>query len=172
MNQVNPVWEVYNEVRTARLNVKYLQHQLRRLNKINLGYEIILAVATSSAVAGFSFWQQAAGKTIWASIGVVAVLLSVVKPILRLPERFQRKQELLASYMILDHDLNMMRMEIRFRRAYDKTLRSQFVRALERKAELVKKDTGSSISERLRRRCYNEVLRELPTDSFYIPPEK
>ncbi len=137
-----------------------------------MSYEIILAVATSSAVAGFSFWQQGAGKVIWAGVGVVAILLSVIKPILNLPEAFQRKQELLASYMILDHDLNTIRFEIRFRRAFDHGLRRQFTRALERKAELVKKDTASPVSEGLRRCCYNEVLLELPADSFYIPPEK
>jgi hypothetical protein len=96
----NPVWSVYNELRTARLNVKYLQAKLRTLKNTNLGYEIVLAIATSSAVAGFSFWQEAAGKAIWAGIGVVATLLSVVKPILNLPATLRRKQELLASYMI------------------------------------------------------------------------
>jgi hypothetical protein len=169
---MNPVWVVYNELRTARLNVKYLQRNLRTLKRVNLSYEIVLAVATSSAVAGFSFWQQGVGKTIWAAVGVVAVLLSVLKPILSLPEAFQRKQELLASYMILDHDLNAIGLDIKIRSAFDESLRRQFKRALERKAELVKKDPGSPINERLRRSCYKEVLRELPTDSFYIPPEK
>jgi hypothetical protein len=169
---MNPVWTVYNELHTARLNVKYLQRKLRTLKRVNLSYEIILAVATSSTVAGFSFWQGGAGKAIWPGVGVVAALLSIVKPILKLPEAFQRKQELLASYMILDHDLNTIGLEIQFSKKYDEALRGQFARALERKSELVKKDIDSSVNERLRRRCYNEVLRELPADSFYIPPEK
>ena len=163
---------MYNELRTARLNVKYLQQKLRTLKRVNLSYEIILAVTTSSTVAGFSFWQEGTGKAIWAGVGGLAAVLSVVKPILKLPETFQRKQELLASYMILDHDLNTIVSEIQFKKKYDEALRQQFVRALERKAELVKKDTDSSVNERLRRRCTNEVLRELPSDSFYIPPEK
>ncbi len=166
----NRVSVVYNELRTARLNVKYLQAKLRMLKKLNFGYEIVIAVATSSTVAGFSLWQQAAGKTIWASIGVAATLLSIVKPILKLPASLQRKQELLASYMILDHDLNTIGIEIQQRRKYDAPLRRQFARALQRKAELVKQDVESFINERLRRRCYEEVIRELPAESFYIPP--
>src|SRR6266498_6061539 len=169
---MNPVWAAYNELRTARLNVKYLQRRLRTLKRVNLSYEIILAIATSSAVTGFSFLQAGAGKAIWSGVGVVAVLLSIIKPILNLPEAFQRKQELLASYMILDHDLNTVCLDIQIRKAFDEALRGQFARALERKAELVKKDTDSSVNEGLRRCCYNEVLLELPADSFYIPPEK
>jgi hypothetical protein len=49
---MNPVWALYNELRTARLTVKYLQRKLRTLKRINLSYEII------RAVAGFSFLQQ------------------------------------------------------------------------------------------------------------------
>jgi hypothetical protein len=169
--QLNPVWTVYNELRTARLNVKYLQHQIRALKRANLGYEIFLALAMSSAVAGFSFWQLDIGKATWAGIGWTAAVLAVLKPILKLPETFQRKQELLASYMILDHDLNTIRIEIQFRQKYDETLKRQFTRALQRKAELVQKDTASSVNERLRQCCYEEVLKELPTNSFYIPPE-
>lgn len=138
----------------------------------NLGYEIFLALATSAAVAGFSFWEVDIGKAIWTSVGGIAAVLSVLKPILKLPETFQRKQELLASYMILDHDLNTIRIEIQFRHKYDEALKKQFTRALERKAELVKKDTDSSPNQRLRRLCYDEVVRELPVESFYIPPEK
>jgi hypothetical protein len=168
----HPVWTVYNEIRTARLNIKYLQRKIRSLRNVNLIYEITLAVATSSAVAGFSFWQDATGKAIWAAIGVVATLLAVVKPILQLSDVLRGKQELLASYMILDHDLNTIRGEIQFKGKYDDALKRQFLRALERKAELVKKDTGSGVNERLRHRCFEEVLRELPSESFYIPPEK
>lgn len=168
---LNPVWTVYNELRTARLNVKYLQHQIRTLKRTNLGYEIFLALATSSAVAGLSLWQVNYGKPMWTGIGVIAAVLSVLKPILNLPESLQRKQELLASYMILDHDLETIRNEILFRHKYDQALKKQFTRALERKAELVQKDTASLVNERLRQRCYKEVLKELPTSLFYIPPE-
>src|SRR6266404_9611082 len=86
----SPVGAVYNELRTARLNVKYLQAKIHTLRNVNIAYEIVLAVATSSAVAGFSFWQQEFGKPIWASIGAAATLLSVIKPILRIPATLQR----------------------------------------------------------------------------------
>lgn len=166
----SPVWGVYNELRTARLNVKYLQAKLRTLKNTNLAYEIVLAIATSSAVAGFSFWEKDTGKFIWACIGVVATLLSVVKPILKLPDTLSRKQELLTSYLILDNDLSTIRIEIQQKKKYDDALQRQFLSALQRKAELVKKD-ADSVNENLRRRCYNEVLRELPTESFYVPPD-
>ena len=101
----SPVWGVYNELRTARLNVKYLQAKLRTLKNTNLAYEIVLAIATSSAVAGFSFWEKDTGKFIWACIGVVATLLSGRQANPQTSHTLSRKQELLTSYLILDNDL-------------------------------------------------------------------
>jgi hypothetical protein len=141
------------------------------LRNVNLTYEIVLAVGTSSAVAGFSFWQEAAGKTIWAAIGGLTTLLAIVKPVLNFPATLRRKQELLSSYMILDHDLNAIGIAVQQKRKFDKSARNRLARALQRKSELVGKDAESSVNERLRRRCYDEVLRELPSEAFYIPRE-
>jgi hypothetical protein len=165
------VWDVYDQLRTARLNIKYLQEKIRRLNRWNAFFEIVIAVTTSSTVAGFSFWRTVYGGSIWTTVGTIAAILSVIKPILKFPEQLRRKEELLASYHILDHDLNNIGIEIKHRKKYDDSLYKQFLRALERKAELMKQDTGSSIDERLRIRCRKAVEQELPEDSFYIPPD-
>ncbi len=170
-NLNNPVWDVYDELRTARLNIKYLQTTIRRLNSWNTFFEILIAVTTSSTVAGFSFWKTAYGGGIWTAVGVVAAISSVIKPILKFPERIGRKEELLASYHILDHDLNTICIEIKHEKKYDDGLYKQFLRALDRKAELVKQDAASGVDERLRIRCREAVEQELPADSFYIPPD-
>lgn len=129
-------------------------------------------MTTSSTVAGFSLWKTAYGGGIWTAVGAVAAILSVIKPILKFPEHLRRNQELLASYYILDHDLNTICIEIKHRKTYDDSLHKQFLRALDRKAELVKQDTASSVDERLRIRCRVAVEQELPADSFYIPPDQ
>ncbi len=104
-NPNNAVWGVYDEFRTARLNVKYLEAEIRRLNRLNFWHEVVIAISTSSAVAGFSFWQTFFGGYLWTVIGGVAAILSILKPILKLQDQISKKQELLASYRVLDHDL-------------------------------------------------------------------
>jgi hypothetical protein len=71
----------------------------------------------------------------------------------------------------LDFDLNRIRIEIERRRKYEEPLAKQFLKALERKRELVKKDVETSIDEELRVACRKEVDREMPLDSFYVPPD-
>lgn len=76
-----------------------------------------------------------------------------------------------CSASAIDHDLNRIGLQVRQRKKYDESLQRQFGKALDRKAELVKQDVESSVDDKLRRKCREEVDRELPTKSFYIPPE-
>ena len=73
------------------------------------------------------------------------------------------------GYRILDHDLNCIRMEIRHKQKYDNALHKDFLDTMERKAELVKANIQTQVKLSLRIKCEELVLRELPTDSFYIP---
>ncbi|MBF0320479.1 MAG: hypothetical protein HQL01_11825 [Nitrospirae bacterium] len=57
----NPVWDVYDEYRTARLNVLGNEMQLKWLEKKNKWMEIIIAVSTSSTVAGLWIFDSTVG---------------------------------------------------------------------------------------------------------------
>ena len=153
------------------MNVKYLQAIMRRLNRRDFWHEVLIAITTSSAVAGISFWGTVLGGWLWRAIGAVATILSVLKPLLRLRDKIKRTSELLASYHILDFDLNRIRIEIERRKKYEEPLAKQFLKALERKRELVKKDVESSIDDKLRVVCRKKVDREMPPESFYVPPD-
>jgi len=49
----HPVWSLYDEIRTARLNVKYYGRRLEFLERRNFAFELILlASAPTSAIAG------------------------------------------------------------------------------------------------------------------------
>lgn len=49
----HPVWNVYNEQRTARLNILYLQAKLKRLHRESFWMELVIAVSASTSAAGF-----------------------------------------------------------------------------------------------------------------------
>jgi hypothetical protein len=41
----HPVWDVYDEARTARLNVRYYERQLASLRRKNISLEVIIALS-------------------------------------------------------------------------------------------------------------------------------
>ncbi|MBF0555787.1 MAG: hypothetical protein HQK96_14765, partial [Nitrospirae bacterium] len=52
-NEKHPVWDVYNEYRTARLNVRCNEMYLRRLTRTKKWMNMAIAISTSSTVGGF-----------------------------------------------------------------------------------------------------------------------
>src|SRR4051794_15218333 len=92
----HPVWSVYDEWRTARLNVKCLQIQIERLKLHDRWSEILIAITTTSSVGSFWILQNNVGAQFWKAAGAVAVILSIVRPILKLGDHIQAKEKLLA----------------------------------------------------------------------------
>lgn len=171
VNSRHPVVDVYDQLRTARLNVRYLEAELRRLGKINFGIEIVLAVSASSTCAGLWLWNNAFGGDLWKLLSAVAAILAVLKPKINLTKLIQGREELLAGYKTLDHDLQKITILINQRQKYDDELKKNFVSALNRKGELVKMEKQPKLNEKLRLRCYEQVLTELPETSFFVPKE-
>ena len=90
----HPVWDVYNELRTARLNIKYYTVRVEETRRLNRVLEIILAVAApGSAVAMLFIRETSIGKIIWGPLAVVAAFVAVVKPFLKLDERLQQYEK-------------------------------------------------------------------------------
>lgn len=167
----NPVIDVYDLLRTARLNVRYLETQIRQLQRWNLTIEIVLAVSASSVAGGLWILQNELGSYFWKLLGSVAALLAIIKPIINLTRTIKRKEGLLSGYRALDHDLHKISVLINQRQAYDSELQKQFLDALDRKGLLVQQDQESSVNKKLRERCYQEVLLELPAETLYLPEE-
>jgi len=133
--------------------------------------EIFIACSTSSSIAGFTFWKTVAGGYIWTAIGMLAVIASVVKPILKLGEVIQRKEKHLTDLKVFEHDLKLIEIEVRHRKAYDDSLHKEFMKVMKRRGDLVRHDPGSVYLKAIKNRCHDEVLRELPDEEFYIPPQ-
>src|SRR5215470_9919088 len=80
---LNGLTRVYNEYRTALLNVKYYGHKLRWAERANLFCELAIGVVSAaSGVSGWAIWGTGAGKYIWSIVAGAAALSAVVKPIL------------------------------------------------------------------------------------------
>lgn len=169
----HPVWDVYDQHRTARLNVKYHSALLLRLQRLNFVVEILLAVtAPSSVIAALWFWDTTYGTYVWKFLGVVTALLAVAKPVLRLTEKIRALEEVLSGYRALDHDLQNLSILIRQAKKYDTKLQRRFRECMDKKGALIARNVVLAEKPKLKERCQAEVLRELPFEVFYLPKEQ
>lgn len=166
----HPVWDVYDLYRTTRLNVKYFSARLSRLQRINFWMEFILAAtASSSAIAAFALWQTSIGGKVWQALGALAAVLAIMKPLLNLTEKIRKIEEVITGYRVLEYDLKKIAVAVSQRKAYDKELSDKFSNSLDRMAELAIKYNESSEDKKLKKKCQEEVMKELPPEHFYIP---
>lgn len=169
----HPAWDVYNLFRTARLNVKYYSVLATRARQMTVTMDAVLAVAApGSAVAGIWFWQTPLGEVAWHTLAALAALVAVLKPFLKLPESLQQYEKIVCGYRALEHDLSTLTITIRQDRAYGPAHRAQLEEAQRRKGHLVSEAPTGRVHNRLRKRCRTEVEKELPGETFYLPPQE
>lgn len=169
----HPVWQIYKELRTARLNVKYFSIKVSRLERINLIIQIIIAAAVpSSAIANLPFWGSGAGSSIWSIIGIVAALLAFAHPFFKITQNIKKLDNILVGYIGLETDLETIKNDIRITQNFTQTHIREFKKAVARKKKLSTDERGHTEDKKLINKLFIEVKQELPSSSFYVPEDK
>jgi hypothetical protein len=150
--------------------MKYYSRRLVRIERWNFGIEVFLALSASSAIAGM-FLTSGWGKTVWGAVGALSSILLVIKPILNLPKRIREYETVLTGYRALHNDLAEIKVMITQKGAYDAAIQAEFRRARKRHALLVTKSPETTENAVLKKKCEDEVLKEYPVDSFFVPPQ-
>jgi hypothetical protein len=171
-SKTHPVWDLYDELRTARLNVHYREKQLTTLQRKNLWIDIVLAATSSSGVAGLWLWATVAGGFIWKGILTIAALFAVIKPLMKLPEQIQQKSEVLTSWRLHDNELHKLSLIINQRQAYDDEIKKCFLALMDAKSSIIKQEPHEETDSKLEAMCNKIVRNELPEDNFFVPEEK
>jgi hypothetical protein len=172
MASFDPVWTVYDALRTVRLNNKYYCCRLDWYERMNTALELILALtAPSSAIAGLWFWETEGGKLAWRYLGVIAAIVAVVKPLSRLTKRIGALEGLVAGYRLLDFEYMQLKASIEQKGSFDAALQEHYRQLSDREKELVVRNPESRENIRVKKKCEGEVLLELPTDKFFVPKE-
>jgi hypothetical protein len=166
----HPVWDLYDEYRTARLSTLYYEKQLTVSKRWNLATDITLAATASSGVAGLWFWEIIAGGVVWEVILTIAALLAVTKPFINLAGQIQQKSELLAYWRSHWNDLNVLILLVKQHKSYTNKIRTRFISMMEAKKGIIQKEPPEK-DEKLQERCYDRVNKELPFSDFFIPEE-
>ncbi|MDX6406147.1 MAG: hypothetical protein QOH70_3602 [Blastocatellia bacterium] len=168
------VWDVYDDYRSAMMNVRIQKCCIQKLRRQNYFVEIPLAIIASSTVAGLWFWKGAAGGEAWKYLGGLAAFLAVMKPIMRIPDKIQERGEMLVSLSVIENELEKLVKKISHDKIYDETLFERYNKILDMKGEHKKKYQTAKyqqVSKRLKRRCGQEVEVLYPGTKFYVPEE-
>jgi hypothetical protein len=94
----HPVWTVYNELRTARLNIKYEQFQLDRLLRLRFWSEFIIKFAAVASIGGLSFMKTNPWALCWTLVGVAAAIMQIIQACFRLDHSIAAKQKSISAY--------------------------------------------------------------------------
>jgi hypothetical protein len=164
----HPVWDVYDEYRTARFNVYYYEKKLSVIKRWNFSIELIIALSVPS-IAGLWFWETAAGGFMWKTIAALAALLAIVKPLINLSDKIQQNDEVLTKWRVLHGEFQKLTISISQYRKYDEKMREQFLRLLETKTTI--KEPPEAGNDKLSMNCFKQVQEELPLDKFFEPEE-
>ncbi|MBF0556213.1 MAG: hypothetical protein HQK96_16965 [Nitrospirae bacterium] len=166
----HPIWDVYDQYRTARLNVRCYEAQLRWVERKNKWMEIFIAVSTSSTAASlFIFQDYELGRNLLKFFSVAAVLLSLMKPYLKYQDEIKTTIELIAEYKALDYAYQKLVISIKQRGKYDDEMKNKFLELIDKAGKIVDDFTAGPIAHKIRNRVFEEVNKELPSEKFYVP---
>jgi hypothetical protein len=170
MSESHPIWDVYDQLRTVRLNEKYYGVRLQKYERINFWSEIIVALASSSsAIAGFAFWSTTTGSEVWKGLLVVSALIATLKPLINLTKKIKAYEELLSGYCLIYHDLKDLKIDINQTQSYTAVHQATFKKIIEKQRVLADKSPERTEKIKVKNACQNEVLLEFPINSLYIP---
>jgi len=160
---------VNNTYRTALMNRRYYGYRLSVVKRRNTILEIVIAVGTSSAVGAWAIWKSTSiGANVWVVLAGLATLFAVVKPFLNLSKHVEKYSTLFVGHGDVYYDLKIILTELARVGDYTDKMHEAFGRALERIKQLAPED-DPKINEKLRRRCFEEVEKEIPVESLWWP---
>lgn len=152
---------IYDDYRKAFMNRLYYECRVQRLQKINLYYEIVLAVGTSGTIAAWYLWETPLGKRAWPIFAGGVAILSIIKPILKLPERIEKLSKLQISYTELFYELGKWKRAMEENRGLTSEVLKGSADAQERYRRLAIEDEIPN--KALLAKCFQEVKQKTPT---------
>lgn len=153
----------------AWLNVRYYGRKLARIQFWNLVFDIVIAIFTSSTIVSF-FKGAAHGAWVTATFGIMAAVLTVLKPILNLPKRIERESKQWSGYMAVFVRLQAVERDIRIQNAIGTTTEAEIRQIHDRMNDLCMQDDPCP-PRRTINKCQADVNRLYPREWFWHPDQ-
>lgn len=159
---------IYDDHRTALMTQLYYGRRLASLKNYNRWYEILLAVGTSSAIAGWYVFQTGIGSKTWGAFAGIIAVLTTIKPILNLPSEIERLSKQNAGYRDVYFDLKQLVEDIENYACITENMEEVLATAKSRAKSLVKED-DSRPNEAIVYACQKEVNRVIIDFAAWFP---
>lgn len=173
MGNNNAIWDIYDNYRTARLNVKYYSARLARLERWNTILEVLVAIAApGSVISGLWFLKTQSGLEMWKLISAIAAVAGFLKPFLKLGQKIKFYEQTLSGYRALEYDIYEIILRIRDEESYTAASKKMFDAAMKKKKVLVTNPPENTQNKKLIEILYLEVIKEIPRESLYLPEEQ
>ena len=164
---------LYNDYRDAVLSLKYYSARLVRFRRICFATDIAIAIGTSSSIGAWKFWSWTWGEDIWAMLGGLTAVIAVAKPIFQPARRVEQYQALTSSFQALTFDLEKLARTVKLQHNLSQTDIEKWESAQERLKDLApKEESDAEQDKKLKLSLYQEVNKEIPPSSLWIPKEK
>lgn len=167
---VNERWllHVYDCYRNTLLSLRYSAARLTRVRRQSRTIEIVLALAAPGAVSGWAIWHTPAGGRVWELVAAAVVVLTVVKPFMNWQSEVERRTGIYMDFNALYFDLKHLVIQIEVERGVSPDVEKKFLESLVRYGKISGNEDPVR-SERILRRCREEVEREIPAETLWIP---
>ena len=162
--------QVYDLLRTTRLNVLYYESSLRWRNIWIRSHDVLVALAgVSSPIAFLKHSQEPIRSQSWFYLTLVAGIAGVLKPILRLDKQVALYAELTTHYRELFSELKCIADDISSARDYSFAFEKRFLACRSKEGDLQKKEPPPS--RRKIARLQALVEKQYDMAAIWLPKE-
>ena len=160
--------EIYERLRTARLNFLYYSDRLAGATRVSRTLAIILALgATGSPILAWAIWQSPVGKVAWSVIAAAISIIAILKLTLQSEKKIKQLTEARREYSDVYYDLKELVDEIRQRQEVTEEMIERVASAKKRLRTLA---TGDEHPRRASIAKYEEMVhQEIPVQSLWNP---
>ena len=161
---------LYDNYRNALMNSMYYATRLKRYKRADLWADITVALTTSSAFGGLAIWHAQLGKNLFSGLLAISVIVSTLRPVLRLSDRIARYSKLHYGYLEIYYRIQALISDVQgvgqLTLSHEAKIGeiADTYRALELEA-----DAAQNRKELLR--LQDEVEEVLPADRMWLPSE-
>ena len=164
------ILRLYDEYRTALMNAKYYGKRLSFLKEVGLLMDIAVVLGTSSAFAGLAIWKGHIGANLWSWMLALSVLVSALRPILKITDKIDRYAKLQYGYLEVYYRLQTLTGEIRDAGGLNHDLKMRAAEIDDRFRALEMEGDAYQNPKKLLK-VQDEVERSIPSDSLWLPQE-
>jgi hypothetical protein len=170
VNKRERALQVYNLLRTSRLNVLYYEESLRNWTFAIRGHDVIVALTgAASPIAFLRHSKEPFQGQAWFYLTLCAGLAALLKPVLRLDKQIALYTELTTHYRELNHELKCVVDDMAYDQEFSTQLEKKFLACRMAENSLQKKEPPPR--KRKVQRLQALVEQEFDMSLVWLPEE-